>query len=258
MTRQKPHHLRYKYLNRLSFGLFFVSLITLYLNVTPLPQHHIFFFGFVTMYIAQSIPIVVLTILILGSATAPSEYSTSRIVGLASHRHKKNVSEGPTKMAKIYLFIALLLYLPASVLPPSVSLRLLKMATTPAASPDFSPSPTHPGSSFLPAEPLHRHVPVHADVKTTPLLDNCLDFPIFYGYASFMDIFLFASVLSMFFWFLFIRLEFARVKERCIWEMVCKVQDTFGFLRGTESNLGHRDGEEENEADAGAEEGVAA
>ena len=230
-------------------------------------MHTVFFYLYVACYAMLYLPVILLVVLILATPTAPSAYSTSRIMGLSSQQHqhasRNPTGEGPTVMAKLYLVLATMLSLPATLFPPSVMLRLLQIIATPDALPDFDPHVPVPPSHF-PSHPLdlsHDHDPTNVPVITTsPVLDECLG-SVFWGYASLMDIFLMCSVLSLVFWFLFVRMEFGRVKERCIWETVSRVQDTFGFLTrphpDDEDGDGMDDDDDEGDDDRSAAEDVA-
>jgi len=49
--------------------------------------------------------------------------------------------------------------------------------------------------------------------------------------ASATDLLILVSSLSVVFYFFFLRAEFERNKEECIWTTVSQIQDTFDFRR---------------------------
>ena len=50
-------------------------------------------------------------------------------------------------------------------------------------------------------------------------------------FASYVDLFLFFYIVSLVFFFLFLRAEYERKKEECMWQFVSKFQDDFNFKR---------------------------
>ena len=59
----------------------------------------------------------------------------------------------------------------------------------------------------------------------THLLDDCL------GWFSAVDLMHFSYFVSLIFFFLFLRSEYHRNMEECIWTTVSQIQDTFDFRK---------------------------
>lgn len=199
----------YSGIERLSIFLFLMSLATLYLDITPLPHHDILYFVYLLSFCLLYVPILIMSVLVIWSPSAPSAYSTSRIIRLSSIRQVMT-PEGPTLTAKVYLGAAFVFGLLWSLMPPSMALSLL-----------------------LPDSPIYLPYPATDEEQSQLLLnsalfENCLP-TAFWGATSLMDWLHFAHIISLVFWFMFVRLEFSRVKERCIVETVSRVRDTFGL-----------------------------
>lgn len=197
------------------FVLFIITLISLYFNLTYIPgtDPASWFYGFVILTLVWQVVIIILSIAVLSSPTSPSSSSTEYILSLSAG---ENQPEGPSYATKTYLLIGMLLHTIYSFIPLNLYSRFFFA---------LSINNTIEYAKGFMRPDLINDYPNH---KSGIDLLKC--FPLFNTpWFTVMDIVQFTGVLSLVFIFLFVRYEFMRVKERCIWFTVRRVTGTFGF-----------------------------
>jgi len=148
------------------FILFVLHLVFLYLNVHN--ESEVFYWLYISAFILQLIPIIVLTFFIVFYPAA---------------------NDGPSKLARYILLIGTLFFI--SVFAPTSILT------------DW----------FLGG----------------PCSTDCQACPFYIG--SWVDFLQWVKIISLLFYFFFIRSEYRRNMEECIWTTVSQIQDTFDFRR---------------------------
>jgi len=134
--------------------------VCLYLLITLNDIHDIFNWLFLSSYVLQRIPIIILVLLIITT---------------------RSTNDGPTTQSKIFLGLAAGFNL-VNDLPLTMWAR------------------------FLP--------------------ETCI-----FVIASYVDLIHLLYLFSLIFFFLFLRSEYLRNMEECIWDTVSQIQDTFDFRR---------------------------
>jgi hypothetical protein len=166
----------------------------------------------------------VLVTLILFSPTSPSTSSTARILSLsATDDNRRREREGPSVMAKLYLILATLFSI-VYTLPNNLTSYFLYVFAG-LEQPPFGPTRNDTITVF----PLSSTRLTDFFNVSAPRRNGCLNF--FDDYVSVQDLMYWCGFVGLIFWALFVRAEFCRVKERCVWITVTRVQDTFGFGR---------------------------
>lgn len=171
---------------------------------------------------------------ILITKTSPSPSSTARIVALSSGnatiQEAYGSKQGPTRWAKFFLFMGILLC-GAFVFPPNIWSRFMHSLGTVHNHDENDGSGKWKGTpSIWDLNQVERTHPIHIPFGSRQIATSCIQ-PIFQGYVSFLDIIQWCGVVGLVFLIFFIRQEFMRCKERVVWATVSQVQDTFGFLR---------------------------
>lgn len=200
------------YYDRLFLSMFILHLVSLYLNITPLPHHWIFRLIYIISFVSLELPILFMTLQILISKTAASTSSTEHILQISSGQ-QNNVEEGPRLSAKFYLFLGMIFGI-CGLLPPSILTRFyLHLAHSPAL--------------------INGINGVFTLFTATPQEDpSRYCFPLFHlPILSVIDFLNFAQVISMVFYFAFVRSEFKRVKAHVIWRTVSRISGVFGWNR---------------------------
>jgi hypothetical protein len=202
------------YIEWMLISLFFFQIISLYLNVMPPVNSSlsgVFFIVFIGLLLVQQVILLVLSVVVLLAPTSPSSSSTEYILSLSAG---ENQPEGPSRSTKLYLVIGMFCHTVGFWLPLNLVSRLFFILTGTSTfglkkGLDDSNSSLLNGdqSSWYSCYPLFNH-------------------PLF----SLVDLFQFIGIIGGVFLFLFVRSEFKRVKERCIWYTVRRVTGTFGFF----------------------------
>lgn len=224
----EKHRRRYIFsFERLSLLVFFLNLGALYLNITPLPAKEWFFWIYIGSFGLFQLLIILLAARVLFSPTSPPSSSTARILSLSGTSHPPvSRREGPTRLSKAYLFLAVLFGV-SFILPHNLMSRILYAIAG-------QKLPTNVGIE------LYDDLLTTSSVLVMPTLHKsdvieCIPF-LFDGHVSYLDLIQWVGTLSMIFLILFVKEEYCRVKERCVWVTVTQVQDTFGFGQASSYN----------------------